>query len=354
MRWTRPIVGVGVVVACLVGTTLAPGEQRLQVREEAQRPGTPPEIRGIALGLFADSPSHDYTPQLQEIAALGATHVAVVVTWFQQDIYSTEIVADPRRTPSMATIRATLSTARRLGLETMLFPYVRVDRKLEPHHWRGCLEPRDRAAWFHAYGEWIESLAVLAASEQVDILSLGSEMSSVDVDTEAWITMIQGVRRVFPGRVTYSANWDHYEAVQFWEHLDIVGMTGYFELVAPDHNNPTLEEICEGWREWYVRLIRWQSGIARPILLTEVGYRSNDGAASAPWRWGEEENQVDLEEQRMLYEAVARVWSGESRLMGIFFWNWWGEGGSSCHDYTPRGKPAAEVLRRWFAADGVE
>ena len=43
-----------------------------------------------------------------------------------------------------------------------------------------------------------------------------------------------------------------------------------------------------------------------------------------------------------------RVWSGDERLGGVFFWNWWGEGGPACHDYTPRGKPAEQVLRRWL------
>ena len=316
MKRKRYVFGVVVLFACLALSTMAPGQPESVARDagiEWVSPGSPPQIRGVALGLFADSARHDYTQQLEEITSLGATHVAVVVTWFQEDVYATEIVADPRRTPTMATIRETLRTPRRLGLATMLFPYVRVDRKIEPHHWRGCIEPRDRDAWFRSYGEWIANLAETSASEGVEIFSLGSEMSSVDVDTERWVSMIERVRAVYPGRVTYSANWDHYEAVGFWEHLDIVGMTGYFELVAPDENDPTLEEVCEGWREWYVRLIRWQSHIERPILLTEVGYRSNDGAASAPWRWGEEENRVDLDEQRMLYEAFARVWSAESR-----------------------------------------
>ncbi len=322
------------------------GAEVAELQSNALRP---PAMQGIALGLFADSPDHDYTAQLREISALGATHVAVVVTWFQQDIHATEIVADPRRTPSLSTIRRTIRAARRLGLRVMLFPYVRVDRKLEPHHWRGCLEPRDRDAWYESYGAWIEGLARLAAAEDVEIISLGSEMSSVDVDTERWIAMIQRVRRVFAGQVTYSANWDHYEEVGFWDRLDIIGLTGYFELVAPDEDDPSLEQIIEGWREWYLRLIRWQSHQGRPILLTEVGYRSNNFAAAFPWRWGTGEDQVDLEEQRRCYEAFARVWSDEPRLSGVFFWNWWGEGGRQCHDYTPRHKPAEAVLRRWFA-----
>lgn len=312
--------------------------------------GRPPEVHGVALGLFADDPDHDYTQQLEEIRDLGASHVAVVVTYFQQDVFATEIEADSRRTPSRATIVRTLRTAEQLGLDTMLFPYVQVDQKLEPDHWRGTLRPRDRDAWFAAYQRWIQSMARIAARTGVEILSLGSEMSTMDLDTARWRQLIAAVRPLFLGRLTYSANWDHYEQVEFWDDLDVIGLTGYFELVPRDERDPSLEQLIEGWREWYVRLMRWQSHHGRPLLMTEVGYRSNDGAAALPWRWGEEEHQVDLEEQRRLYEAYRRVWSDDERLAGVFFWNWWGEGGPSCHDYTPRGKPAEAVLRRWFAA----
>lgn len=345
-----------VVMLALIASPVTTGEPAQDLsNERAVESGgppprdLPPQVRGVALGLFADDPRHDYEPQLQEIAALGSTHVAVVVTYFQDDVYATEIHADPSRTPTLRTIRDTLRTARSLGLSTLLFPYVRVDRKIQPHHWRGCIEPRDRDRWFQAYEEWIVSLASIAAQEEVAILSLGSEMSSVDIDTERWNRIIERVRAIFDGQVTYSANWDHYERVEFWDNLDLIGLTGYFELVPQDMTDPSIEQVVEGWREWHVRLMRWQSRHGRPLLLTEVGYRSNDGSAARPWRWGEGENRVDLEEQRVAYEAFTRVWSHEPRLGGVFFWNWWGEGGDNCHDYTPRRKPAEGVLRRWFS-----
>lgn len=344
---------VGVLLIAVIASPITKGEPAREVSSEERVASgdRPPQVRGVALGLFADEPRHDYEPQLREIADLGATHVAVVVTYFQDDIYSTEIQADPRRTPTLETIRDTLRTARNLGLSTMLFPYIRVDHKLQPHHWRGCIEPRDLDSWFRAYEEWIVGLAAIASREGVEILSLGSEMSSVDVETERWRSIIGRVRPIYRGQLTYSANWDHYERVEFWDQLDLVGLTGYFELVPRDMTDPSLEEVIEGWREWHVRLMRWQSLHGRPLLLTEVGYRSNDGAAARPWRWGEGENQVDLEEQRVAYEAFTRVWSHEPRLGGVFFWNWWGEGGDECHDYTPRHKPAEEVLRQWFSTE---
>src|SRR4051794_38407198 len=39
--------------------------------------------RGVALGLFAEDVSFSYAPLLEEIAELGATHVALVVPLYQ-------------------------------------------------------------------------------------------------------------------------------------------------------------------------------------------------------------------------------------------------------------------------------
>jgi hypothetical protein len=334
-------------LAALLLAFSAPGERVPSDEGRLAETGAPP-VRGVALGLFATEPNHDYTPQLEEVAALGATHVAIVVTHFQRDVFSHEIYADSERTPREATVRQALRQARRLGLRTFLFPYVRVADKIAPEDWRGTLRPEEREAWYRSYGDWIAGLARLAERESVDIFSLGSEMSTMDVDTAEWSAIIRRAREAYSGQLTYSANWDHYDRVEFWQELDLVGLTGYFELVAPDNTDPTLDQVVHGWREWHVRLMRWQARHSRPLLMTEVGYRSNDGAAAFPWRWGEEEPQLDLEEQRVAYEAFTRVWSNDARLGGVFFWNWWGQGGPSCSDYTPRGKPAARVLRRWF------
>ena len=59
-------------------------------------PGCPPSPiprnqRGVSLGLFAEDVSFDYAPLLAEIAALGATHVALVVPLYQEHGGSTQL-----------------------------------------------------------------------------------------------------------------------------------------------------------------------------------------------------------------------------------------------------------------------
>jgi hypothetical protein len=101
-----------------------------------------------------------------------------------------------------------------------------------------------------------------------------------------------------------------------------------------------------------VELERFARLRGRPIVFTEVGYRSIAGAAAAPW----DETiagTVDLEEQRRCYEAFRRVWQPAPAdvLAGVYFWNYYGFGGPTSRSYTPRGKPALLELRRWYRGE---
>lgn len=155
------------------------------------------------------------------------------------------------------------------------------------------------------------------------------------------------MRGLFPGQVVYSANWDHYEHVPFWDALDLIGLTGYHRLtqVQPP-SQPTEAELVDSWARIRTVLLDWQANHhpGRPLVFTEVGYPSIDGAAYRPWEYTLG-GTVDLEEQRRCWAAFAAAWAGEGRLAGFFAWNWWGVGGSDDANYTPRGKPALQVLR---------
>ena len=77
--------------------------------------------------------------------------------------------------------------------------------------------------------------------------------------------------------LTYSANWDSYDRVKFWDALDYVGLTGYYELVST--NDATETEMRAAWVRIRDGLSRWQRGVGRPLVFTEIGYPSIDGGA---------------------------------------------------------------------------
>jgi hypothetical protein len=131
--------------------------------------------------------------------------------------------------------------------------------------------------------------------------------------------------------------------VGFWDALDYVGVDFYAPVSG--RNDAGRVEILKGWQPWLYRLEILHGLAGRPIVLTEIGYRSVDGAGQAPYSYAGAPP-IDLGEQADLYWAAMEAVSGKSWIEGMYWWNWLagGEGGPQNRDYTPFGKPAQEEL----------
>lgn len=276
---------------------------------------------------------------VDEIADLGASHVALVVTWAQRDVRSSSI-APSSETIADAVLEAAIARAHRRGLKVVVFPILTVERTA-PGQWRGTVDPEDRDAWWLDYERFILHYAGIAAAENTAALLVGSELGSTETWRGRWYHLLSRVERVYDGALVYSANWDHYPMVSFWARLDAVGVTGYFRLTEDD--DASQKELTHAWKQRRAELERFAAEHGKPLWITEVGYRSANGAAIDPWDYTREA-EADVEEQRRCYAAFIEAWTG-SGLEGAFFWNWYDDGERG---YTPRGKPAEKLLRDWY------
>lgn len=306
--------------------------------------GAPP-IRGMALGLFAQEEDYDYQRPLREIAALGATDVAISAVYWQTTVQSADLRAIPGWTASDAALRRAIRAGRAAGLRVMMFPILRI---AEPKagQWRGTIAPQDEDAWWRSYAALMLHLARLAQAEGASGLAIGSELVSRERSRLRWLELIDRVRLTAPAlHLVYSANWDHFREVSFWDAVDVVGVTGYFEIAK--RFDASEAEMVAAWAPIRRDLERFSKELGRPIVLTEVGYPSLDGGAM--WPWDETRRaEVDHEEQRRAYAAFVQAWGGARFLDGVYFWNWFGEGGPASSDYTPRDKPAARVIASFY------
>lgn len=302
---------------------------------------------GVSVGMYFEDESTTYLPYLWELANAGASTVSLVIEWIQDDVRATSL-RPLQRTPSDETLRRTIREARSLGLDVMLLPIVRLETRGDGD-WRGRLDPSDIDAWFASYTEFMLRYAALASDEGVVIFSVGSELGSMERYDEAWRTIIQRVRQVYGGTLTYSANWDNYFNTPFWDAVDVIGLTAYYEL-AEHGETPTVEQLVAAWEPFVRSLESFVAQADQPVVLTEVGYVSQAGAAAAPWNYGTRDT-VDLVAQRDLYTALYLAWYDEDWLDGLFLWNWFGDGGSDDSGYTPRLKPSSEIVRHWYRAD---
>lgn len=306
--------------------------------------------RGASLGLFVSDPDpavqrRIYATMLDEMVAAGVTDVQLVVRWGQQTIHDVDLRPWPDLTPQDTLLTWAIGAARQRNLRVFLMPIVHIEQRAIGV-WRGTLAPTDLEAWWARYRDFVLHYARLAErSGGVGLFAVGSELLSLEADAARWRALIADVRAAYRGQLTYSANWDHYAHVPFWDAVDVVGLTAYHELTsAPD---PDEAALVAGWASWADALVRWADARDLRFVFTEVGYPSTEHGAARPWDH-REGARVDLDLQLRCYRALYRVWQAQPRLAGLYVWNWFGFGGAADRGYTPRGKPAAEVVRHWY------
>ncbi|MCC7161128.1 MAG: hypothetical protein IT331_01420 [Anaerolineae bacterium] len=290
---------------------------------------------------------------LDELFGTGANYISLLVTWYQLDRLSTRIYrAD--NTPSDEDLAYVIDYAHAHGVKVLLKPQVNFSH--DDAHWRGEIkfetEP-EWEAWFDSYRAFIMHYARFAQTHGVEEFSVGTELVGATTRTADWRALIGGVRQEYTGLLTYSANHSGEETrVQFWDDLDFIGVNVFYHLT--NYRTPNERQIREGWALPVRQLTKLHQLFPnQPIIFTEVGYPSMDLASVWPWNW-QRDGAIDTEEQAMLYEGLFDMWwyhPERKWFRGMFIWNWLpdpDQGGPDNLDYTPHGKPAEEVLKRYY------
>jgi Glycoside Hydrolase Family 113 len=252
-------------------------------------------------------------------------------------------------------LESTTRLARERGIRTLLKPQIWV--RGGEAAWSGEIAMRsseDWDLWFSEYRAFLLHYARLAERIGASALCVGTELRQTALARpDAWRALIAEVRRSFSGRLTYAANWDReFEEIPFWNQLDFIGIQAYFPLA--DHDSPSLDELRHGWERHLPAIEAAQRRWGKPVLFTEVGYRSAPDGATRPWLWPQRSPAaaapVDLRLQADAYQAFFETFWQRSWFAGAYVWKWYpGRAGGSDADFTPQGKPAETVLREWYA-----
>ncbi len=125
-----------------------------------------------------------------------------------------------------------IAEAHRLGLKIMIKPHLAYWGS--PFGWRGEISFDSEEEWqrfFETYEVWIAHVAELC--RDADGFVVGTELDRTVHDERRWRQVIEAVRKRTEAPLTYSASWEAYERVPFWDALDVIGIQSYFPLV--DH-----------------------------------------------------------------------------------------------------------------------
>jgi hypothetical protein len=328
-------------------------------------------IRGITVGPIESSqwPGRGYGTEysaelLDELARLGTTWISVTPFGRLWSLSSTEIQLDFEAPfeENRAAVARMIAQAHARGIKVLLIPHLWV----ETGGWRGEIEPGSPEGWAAyqaSYRAFVLTWAKLAAEAGADAFSIGVECKSWSGRFgEFWSAFIADVRAVFPGVLTYSANWDEVEAVLFWDQLDLIGINAFYPLAS--HNGATYAEYVEG-------ALRARDGVRAlaevlelPVLFVEIGYTTRRDAAVEPWLWPDDMVNVvyDEHEQARAIAALLEAFLPEPWFAGFFVWRYYAslDDVSQEHSwgFSPHGKVAEGVLAqifRWqWAVDPVD
>ncbi len=248
----------------------------------------------------------------------------------------------------------TVELARAAGIQTMLKPHIWVSRGA----WRGDIymtTDADWNAWFANYQTFILHYARFAEANDLPLLCIGTELhKTVVARPQKWSELIAEIRTVYSGKLTYAANWyEEFTVVQFWDELDYIGVQGYFPLGG--ETEPELDALIAAWQPHVAALRELQQRVGKPVLFTEIGYRSWRRAAEVPWEWPDRDDDsgFDAVIQERLYEAFFRTFWHEDWVAGAYWWKWFPghstAAGQGHNGFTPQNKLAADVMAAWFS-----
>lgn len=294
--------------------------------------------------------SADAHARIDRLAADHATDVTLVISYRQATRTSSDVVPGPA-TPTDAALSSVVGYAHSRGLHVSAVVHVDPD----DGSWRAYISPADRDRWFAGYDAVLRHDASLLQAAGAETFCLGAEMTGVSTneadpsDGARWAALIADVRHLYSGRLTYSAQRQggssEVDRVTFWPLLDEIGISAYWALGSSTTDTVAgLESAWAGIDSAQVQplYVRW----GKPVLFTEVGYRSYPGSHLQPWNYTAGTS-YDGEEQARDYHALLQYWQTRPYWAGVAFWELGPNGGSANAGdlgYTMEGKPAEAVF----------
>jgi hypothetical protein len=318
-------------------------------------------VRGVTVGPIESTqlPGRGYGTAyseelLDELVRLGVNWISVTPFGRLWSLSSTEIQRDFEADydDNQQAIARMIEQAHARGLRVLLIPHLWV----ETGGWRGDVDPGSPERWRRyqqSYAEFVLGWARLAASAGADAFSIGVECKSWSGRfAPYWKRLIGDVRTIFPGFLTYSANWDEAEQVVFWSELDLIGINAFYPLAQ--HDGASYDEYLAGARRARDDVGRLARTLELPVLFVEAGYTTRRDAAVEPWLWPDDMTDVvyDEHEQARALSALLELFAPEPWFAGMFVWRYYADLDDVSQEhgwgFSPHGKLAEQVLSRAF------
>ena len=199
------------------------------------------------------------------------------------------------------------------------------------------------------YERYVLSLARLADSMKVELFGVGTEIGGYVLKRKEHCgQLIDSVRSIYKGAITYCANFDAYKKFPFWEKMDVMGIDAYFTISSA--RTPDLDKCRENWKSIAKKIKEFSELKGKKVLFTEFGYRSADFCALTPF--GGNSPNVNLVGQANAYRALFDTFWDKDWFVGGFSWIWRFDNSEPENydntNFSPQNKPAGSILSKTY------
>ncbi len=313
--------------------------------------GISQKINGISMVASRSSIDKEHAKDLKQ---LGSNYIAVMPYAFMPENQDPKLIYDTERQwfgETLEGIETDVRTLQSQGLQVMI----------KPHIWVGSgvftgdismVTDKDWKQFENNYRTYIIAFAKLAEQNKVPLFCIGTELYEfVTKRQEFWCELIEEVRSIYSGKLTYAENWDKYDNLMLWDSLDFIGIDAYFPI--SEAKTPTLKQVNLSWKELTKELKSFSKFHKTKILFTEYGYRSIDFAGRKPWDSSRNEHPVNETAQLNLLKGLHQSLKTEDWFAGGFLWKWFPnyDTNSKRHQnrFTVQGKSSQTYLKSFYS-----
>jgi hypothetical protein len=268
--------------------------------------------------------------------------VILVICALQDNAYSDYVDYKHDYMPKDQEIRDTIQYIKELGLKVILKPFV----NCKDGTWRAHInffdydvicEPK-WSKWFEYYTDYQLHYAKIAEEMGCEMIVIGCEMVQAQKREAQWRELIEKMRQLYTGLLTYTTDKYQEDRVTWWDAVDVISSTGYYPIDDWDRQLDRIEGVVKKYK--------------KPFFFGEVGCKSCVGASLIPNDW-KMQGKLSLEEQETYYRVMFNKCRNRKFVEGFGIWDWHSKlyrehDGLIDRGYELYGKPACQVvLTEW-------
>lgn len=164
--------------------------------------------------------------------------------------------------------------------------------------------------WFKSYTAFQSHFAEIAQKTGCEMFLPGCEMVNTDRREGEWRKLIDDLRQVYSGPISYNCDKYQEDNVTWWDVVDYISSSGYYPINDWDNQLDRIEKVVKKFN--------------KPFFFAECGCMSTEGSSMIPNDWGLPGG-INLNEQAEWYKEMFDKCSKRDFVGGFALWSWTGK-----------------------------